>query len=437
MYTEENIRHLYRCFWISKEIEVYVLDSRNGYLGKEQARWLKDNLRKSTAQYKLIFSGKSFGIQFIDQIDELIHFEREEGDIQGEEFPTEGNEVEEEVENENEDNPSSTSTPPPPPASSSQPSQPEDNSDSTKKSTVSSSRQKALEATKEEYDEDGIGKTTLQHVLIHNYRKDYPDGYPLTEHEIEHLSEEVGGDDNSSFNTSPISKTLLESSRDVHEDERKHMDEEGEKLTEHEDQSETISQCLNFINIHLLSGIIIFSSTHASDSYLATYSFHEIEPQIPSHITSSQVQLAAYCLEVGIGLGIPSNENMKCMTTALKNPSAERIVQQGHHLLFRSKGSVPMMNEEKEGGDGDDGNGSMNSPSSPVPILPLDDLHNKEREAILDPTIPTVYEHVDSPIASSLLLHSDGSLSIKLKTISNGRTIYQVNVIGKREEMVS
>lgn len=414
MYTEENIRHLYRSFWISKEIEVYVLDSRHGYLGKEQARWLKDSLRKSTAQYKLIFSGKSFGLQFMNQIDEYINFEREDGngDVQGEESQTEGTEAEEEGEDVEE-------TPTPEDGTNEQ-----KEKSSSQKSKVSSSRQKALEATKEEFDEDGLGKTSLQHVIIYNCRKEYPDGYPLTEAELEHISE-AGGDDNSSFN-SPLSRSILESSRDVNDDERK-RDDEGEKLTDHEDQSETISQCINSTNIHLLGGIIIFSSTHASDSYIATYSFNEVEPQIPSTLPS-QTQLAAYCLEVGIGLGVPENNDTKCISTSLKNSSAERIVRQGHHLLFRSLG--PISSPPVENG--------IDSPSSPVPILSLDELkaeNSNQSNAIHgEEGIPTIYEHVDSPIASSLLLHSDGSLGIKLKTISNGRTVYQVNVIGKREE---
>jgi hypothetical protein len=429
-YCEENIRHLYRSFWISKEIEVYVLDSRNGYLGKEQARWLKESLRKTTAQYKLIFTGKSFGIQFIDQLNSasssssLLDQLNNEGEAEEEETPPSG-EAEEEGGEENEGEPT--------PA----PEDPEKTTtSSSRKTTVSSSRQRALEATKEEFDEDGLGKTSLQHVIIQSYRKQYPDGYPLPNgegEESEKLESERLPDDNSSY-TNPLPQILLDSSRDAGDDERGGIfveksgdEEEGDRLTDHEEQSETLSQCFNATNLSLLGGIILFSSTQASDSYVATYSFSETEPPIPSSLQIS-TQLAAYCLEVGIGLGPGVDQGMRCVPSAHKNPAAEKIIRQGHHLLFRSLS--PQRAEEGQLGQ------VKEEPTSPslVPVLPLNGppaQGEQQREGGDDNAFMMVQEVVENPISASLLLHEDGSLSIKLKCVGTGRTVYQVTVSGE------
>lgn len=407
MYSEENIRHLYRSFSICREIEVYVLDSRNGYLGKEQARWLKDSLRKSNALYKLIFTGRSFGLQLMNQLGESISFEREEDQdrtaeeeqpAETESSATTGNEGEgnEEIEEDN-----------------------ADSKEKTRKATVSSSRQKALEATKEEFDEDGLGKTSLQHVIIHNYRKEFPEGYPVAAADNDLVTDgEGGGDDNSSYNT-PVSKSHLGSSRDLHDEDREKRTggEENDQDLLTEMESETISHCIQAMNVHLLGGIVIFSSTQANDSYLATYCFSESEPVVPSPLQPS-VQLATYCLEVGIGLGCGHN-NVKCIASPLKNPSAEKLVKQGHHLLFRSLCPPDVISDE---GDAH----PLSSPSIPVLNLSNGDEEDREQE---EKKVVCVEEYVENPITSSLLLHSDGSLSIKLKCVGTGRTLYQVNVV--------
>jgi hypothetical protein len=445
MYSEDNIRHLYRSFWICREIEVYVLDSRNGYLGKEQARWLKDSLRKSTAQYKLIFTGRSFGLQFINQLEETLSLEREdeqeEGGVEGEQPQPEGTESFAAVvtaEDEGEENEEVAA-----PVE-------EGNSDpkeKPRKSTVSSSRQKALEATKEEFDEDGLGKTSLQHVIIHNYRKEFPEGYPLTDAAAENDNgadgEGGGGDDNSSYN-SPLSRSHLDSSRDLHDEDRGAGAGEGDEedlLTEME--SETVSHCIQATNVHLLGGIVIFSSTQANDSYLATYSFSETEPIVPSSLQPS-VQLAAYCLEVGIGLGSCGHKDVKCITSPHKNSSAERIVKQGHHLLFRSL-CPPPADRDPLSVTSDEGEVTppafSSSPSVPVLTLPNgdEDVGEEEQQAAAEQREEnekrimsvTVEEYAESPITSSLLLHSDGSLSIKMKCVGTGRTLYQVHVVSE------
>jgi phosphodiesterase/alkaline phosphatase D-like protein len=62
---------LYRSLMIGAEIQVIVLDLRKSlslsslcydYLGKEQAEWLQFTLEQSQATWKIIASGKTFGL---------------------------------------------------------------------------------------------------------------------------------------------------------------------------------------------------------------------------------------------------------------------------------------------------------------------------------------------------------------------------------------
>jgi hypothetical protein len=224
-------------------------------------------------------------------------------------------------------------------------------------------------------------------------------------------------------------------------------------LTEMGMEYDTVSHCLQTMSVHLLGGIVIFSSTQASDSYLATYSFSESEPLVSSSLQSS-VQLAAYCLEVGIGLGsceamaaggaggagegATGGREVKCVPFPQKNSSAEKLVKQGHHLLFRSLCSP--LQRQGQGQEEEEEEGAVPIPSSSSPSIPplalalpngtgAEDKGQQEKEQEQERGIVSVEEYVESPISSSLLLHSDGSLSIKLKCVDTGRTLYQVNVV--------
>jgi hypothetical protein len=404
------------------------LDSRNGYLGKEQARWLKESLRKSAAQYKLIFTGKSFGLQFLNQRTQDTPLAEKEQRNNGEEDESDQQDVPPSGDADEEGDENEEATPPTEDSEQKE----KTATSSSRKTTVSSSRQKALEATKEEFDEDGLGKTTLQHVIIHNYRKQYPEGYPLPEGEGHGEAEKLESerlDDNSSYTNPHRPQILLDSSRDAADDERGLLgggrgEEEGDVLTDHEAQSETLSQCFNATSLLLVGGIIIFSSTQATDSYLATYSFSETEPPMPSSLQVS-TQLAAYCLEVGIGLGPGGDEQMRCVASSHKNPSAEKIIQQGHHLLFRS-----LSPDSTEGQLGDNQQRALSVPSLSLDAAIEDQQRKEPNDEGEEKAFVMVQEVVEGPISSSLLLHEDGSLSIKLKCVGSGRTVYQVNVSG-------
>eukprot|EP00604_Paraphysomonas_vestita_P003432 CAMPEP_0174820164 /NCGR_PEP_ID=MMETSP1107-20130205/3824_1 /TAXON_ID=36770 /ORGANISM="Paraphysomonas vestita, Strain GFlagA" /LENGTH=470 /DNA_ID=CAMNT_0016034975 /DNA_START=826 /DNA_END=2235 /DNA_ORIENTATION=+ len=380
MYTEDNVRHLYRSFWISKEIEVFVLDTRNGYLGKEQARWLKDSLRKSSALYKLIFTGKSFGINFVSEFTDQTYDESSLGENGGNNNNNNNNGITDNIninglvidnnQDNNNDNDNSNNN------------NNGNNNDvnvngngnndeevdindenlvneqgedgkkvdgngtsgiNDKKPSrkVSTSRQKALEATQEEYDEDGLPKTSLQHAIVHTFHKNYPEGYPQQENQGDENNDENEqngndyGDDNSSYN-SPITKEKKEFTT---EEDVFHLSphEDGEQKELEGDEISEISQCINSISLYLYGKIIIFSSTNASDSFVATYAFNDNEPQVPNEL-SSFIQLASYCLEIGIGMGPSGFDGEKCTHRPHKNQAIENMITKGQRLLFRSLG---------------------------------------------------------------------------------------------------
>jgi hypothetical protein len=54
--------NLYRSFFYGPDIEVFVLDTRRGYLGKHQGKWLKRGLKKSQATWKILLAGTPFGV---------------------------------------------------------------------------------------------------------------------------------------------------------------------------------------------------------------------------------------------------------------------------------------------------------------------------------------------------------------------------------------
>jgi phosphodiesterase/alkaline phosphatase D-like protein len=59
--TDEETRKLYRSVTLGSSIEFLILDSRRGYLGSYQSKWLKHRLTHSKASWKIILSGTSFG----------------------------------------------------------------------------------------------------------------------------------------------------------------------------------------------------------------------------------------------------------------------------------------------------------------------------------------------------------------------------------------
>lgn len=54
--------HFYRSFCYGPDIEVFVLDTRRGYLGKHQGKWLRHALKNSQATWKIILSGTPLGM---------------------------------------------------------------------------------------------------------------------------------------------------------------------------------------------------------------------------------------------------------------------------------------------------------------------------------------------------------------------------------------
>lgn len=46
---------------IGQHVELLLLDTRRGYLGRCQVKWLKSRLTSSTATWKIVLSGSSFG----------------------------------------------------------------------------------------------------------------------------------------------------------------------------------------------------------------------------------------------------------------------------------------------------------------------------------------------------------------------------------------
>lgn len=51
---------------VGQHVELLLLDMRRGYLGRGQSKWLKSRLGSSTATWKVVLSGSSFGRIDID-----------------------------------------------------------------------------------------------------------------------------------------------------------------------------------------------------------------------------------------------------------------------------------------------------------------------------------------------------------------------------------
>ena len=60
--TESSTRNLCRVQSIGPNIQLFILDSRCGYIGRQQVKWLKENLSNSSAMWKIVVSGVSVGL---------------------------------------------------------------------------------------------------------------------------------------------------------------------------------------------------------------------------------------------------------------------------------------------------------------------------------------------------------------------------------------
>ena len=56
-----SARQLYSTSMVGPHVQVFVLDHRRGYLGRDQTSWLTDTLGASTARFKIILTGCPFG----------------------------------------------------------------------------------------------------------------------------------------------------------------------------------------------------------------------------------------------------------------------------------------------------------------------------------------------------------------------------------------
>lgn len=71
---------------LGPHVQLFVLDYRRGYLGKDQILWLTDSLVNSTARFKIILSGSPFGastnsldlIEKMDQLNRDLHTEQQQ-----------------------------------------------------------------------------------------------------------------------------------------------------------------------------------------------------------------------------------------------------------------------------------------------------------------------------------------------------------------------
>ena len=62
MVEDPNMRQLYSTSMLGPYVQIFVLDYRRGYLGKDQVPWLTEALTNSTARFKIILSGTPFGV---------------------------------------------------------------------------------------------------------------------------------------------------------------------------------------------------------------------------------------------------------------------------------------------------------------------------------------------------------------------------------------
>jgi len=60
--TESSTRNLCRIQSVGPHVQLFILDSRLGYIGRQQAKWLKENLSNSSAMWKIVISGVSVGL---------------------------------------------------------------------------------------------------------------------------------------------------------------------------------------------------------------------------------------------------------------------------------------------------------------------------------------------------------------------------------------
>ena len=60
---EEVTRHTYRSLHVGRYIQLFVLDMREGMLGKAQAKWLINGLEGSSAAWKIILAGRPLGLE--------------------------------------------------------------------------------------------------------------------------------------------------------------------------------------------------------------------------------------------------------------------------------------------------------------------------------------------------------------------------------------
>jgi hypothetical protein len=65
---EGATRSLNRVVSVGPDINLFILDSRNGYLGKSQAKWLRDELEASHALWKIVLSGTPLGYKVLETV---------------------------------------------------------------------------------------------------------------------------------------------------------------------------------------------------------------------------------------------------------------------------------------------------------------------------------------------------------------------------------
>lgn len=61
-HKESATRNFYRSLSVGSSMELFLLDTRNGYLGREQSKWLKESLADSRAKWKLVLGGLPIAI---------------------------------------------------------------------------------------------------------------------------------------------------------------------------------------------------------------------------------------------------------------------------------------------------------------------------------------------------------------------------------------
>jgi hypothetical protein len=308
VYAEENVRHLYRSFLLGPNVEVFVLDNRNGYMGKEQIRWLKDGLRKSSAVMKIVFTGKSFGLNLVNMAEEEplgleVSQSVEEGYVQGE---AEEEEEGEEEEDKDKEEPAAVVT-------ISSDAMGDDSKDKKEKEKmerkISSSRKRALEATQEEFDEYGISKSTLQHAVINTYRHMFPNGYEVPEPEV---GDDFNDEDSDEIFRHDTEVSPLNSGRG----ELGEPDGEGEGWgTEEEADIESIQ---------LLGGVLVVSASSAADSAVSSFSFNDAPPFGK-----------AFCAEVSVGSAY-CKPGQVCRAVSFKSVAVEKMLTMGRRDMFRA-----------------------------------------------------------------------------------------------------